>query len=309
VSESPLPRAADLAQTLVDGVLAEAPTDGTTRVGVILNGLGSTKYEELFVVWRTVARLLRDRGYTVVEPEVGELVTSLDMAGCSRTLVFLDEELERPWRAPADTPAYRKGVAVAPPALRRRVDGQIAEQAAVAVEASEASRRAGRLAVACLQAMKGAIEDAADELGRIDAVAGDGDHGRGMVKGVAAATAAASVASRTPAAWPPSSPPPATRGRPRPAAPPESCGGALTAVGGRLGDQTDEITAADVAAAVAETASAVSPPCQASQDRCQPATCFSAAGDSGRCPATTARTSAHSRRWFASRIPSSSPPF
>ena len=38
------------------------------RVGVILNGLGATKYEELFVVWRTVARLLRDAGYTLVDP-------------------------------------------------------------------------------------------------------------------------------------------------------------------------------------------------------------------------------------------------
>ena len=78
---------------------------------MILNGLGATKYEELFVVWRTVARLLRDAGYTIVDPEVGELVTSLDMAGCSLTLVCLDDELETLWRAPADTPAYRKGIA------------------------------------------------------------------------------------------------------------------------------------------------------------------------------------------------------
>ena len=110
VAEADLPRAADLARRLVDGVLAEAPGN-TTRVGVILNGLGATKYEELFVVWRTVAPMLRDAGYTLVDPEVGELVTSLDMAGCSLTLVFLDDELETLWRAPADTPAYRKGVA------------------------------------------------------------------------------------------------------------------------------------------------------------------------------------------------------
>ena len=110
IAEADLPRAADLARRLVDGVLAEAPGD-TTRVGVILNGLGATKYEELFVVWRSVAPMLRDAGYTLVDPEVGELVTSLDMAGCSLTLVFLDDELEALWRAPADTPAYRKGIA------------------------------------------------------------------------------------------------------------------------------------------------------------------------------------------------------
>ncbi len=57
----------------------------------------------------TSRALLRERGLEVVEPEVGELVTSLDMAGCSLTLTWLDDEVERLWRAPADTPAYRKG--------------------------------------------------------------------------------------------------------------------------------------------------------------------------------------------------------
>ena len=57
-----------------------------------------------------MARLLRERGYEIVEPEVGELVTSLDMAGCSLTVMWLDDELEKYWTAPADTPAYRKGV-------------------------------------------------------------------------------------------------------------------------------------------------------------------------------------------------------
>ena len=50
---------------------------------------------------------------TIVAPEVGELVTSLDMAGCSLTLIWLDDELETLWRAPADTPAFREGSAIA----------------------------------------------------------------------------------------------------------------------------------------------------------------------------------------------------
>ena len=114
IAEEPLPPAAEVGEMLLDRVLAEEPADSSQRVGAILNGLGATKYEELFVVWKTVAGLLRERGYTVVDPEVGELVTSLDMAGISLTLVHLDdEELERFWTAPADTPAYRKGGAVA----------------------------------------------------------------------------------------------------------------------------------------------------------------------------------------------------
>ncbi|WP_377644567.1 dihydroxyacetone kinase family protein [Oryzobacter terrae] len=208
ISEDALPTAAVLAELLLDRVLAEEPAASTRRVGAILNGLGSTKYEELFVVWRTVARLLRERGYTVVDPEVGELVTSLDMAGVSLTLVYLDDDLERLWRAPADTPAFRKG-ALATLAGADRAD-RVAGLATVAhptrslvttptdlptVATTDASRVAGLLVADALAAMEHALRGAEDELGRIDAVAGDGDHGRGMVKGVAAAAAAARSAA------------------------------------------------------------------------------------------------------------------
>src|SRR3954469_17003856 len=66
VAEEPMPSAADLAATLVDGVLDDRPDTDSRRIAVILNGLGRTKYEELFVVWGEAARLLRDRGYTIV---------------------------------------------------------------------------------------------------------------------------------------------------------------------------------------------------------------------------------------------------
>lgn len=69
IAEEALPTAAGLAGTLVDGVLGEAPADtASKRIAVILNGLGRTKYEELFVVWGEVARLLRERGYEIVAP-------------------------------------------------------------------------------------------------------------------------------------------------------------------------------------------------------------------------------------------------
>ena len=61
VADEAMPTADELAATLVDGVLADKPDDaGRQRIAVILNGLGRTKYEELFVVWGTVARLLRE---------------------------------------------------------------------------------------------------------------------------------------------------------------------------------------------------------------------------------------------------------
>ena len=200
VADEPMPTAAELAQKLVDGVLADHPGSDCTRVAVILNGLGRTKYEELFVVWGTVATLLRERGYQIIEPEVGELVTSLDMAGCSLTVMWLDDELERYWTAPADTPAYRKGAAAQIPeggtAELRTVDELHTSTTAPALAelSDDEGRRGGRLVARMLAAMAAMLADAEDELGRIDAVAGDGDHGRGMVKGSAAASEAAEKA-------------------------------------------------------------------------------------------------------------------
>src|SRR4051794_2132724 len=188
IADEPLPKAADLAQVLVDGVLADAPEDSGTRVAAILNGLGRTKYEELFIVWATAARLLREAGLEIVEPEVGELVTSLDMAGCSLTLMWLDDELERFWRAPADTPAYRKGALVPADAeqVRRLATTASAGSGATTLGTDtvpeEARACAGRVADA-VSAMAQAMAGMEEELGRIDAVAGDGDHGRGMVRG------------------------------------------------------------------------------------------------------------------------------
>ena len=197
VSDETMPTAASLAETLVDGVIGDKPHTESTRIAVILNGLGRTKYEELFVVWGAAARLLRDRGYEIIEPEVGELVTSLDMAGCSLTVMWLDDELEKYWRAPADTPAYRKGATAAASEGARRTDAA-AEAAAPRVDvaelADEDGRRGGALVARALEAMAGMLANVEDELGRIDAVAGDGDHGRGMVKGSAAARDAASDA-------------------------------------------------------------------------------------------------------------------
>ena len=253
VRDEAMPSAAELAQTLVDGVLGDRPAGESTRIAVILNGLGRTKYEELFVVWGVAAGLLRERGYEIVEPEVGELVTSLDMAGCSLTVMWLDDELERYWTAPADTPAYRKGVARDEDSGERRTDAA-ADAAApvqdVAGSADDAGRSGGRFVATALDAMAAMLADAEEELGRIDAVAGDGDHGRGMVKGSGAARAAAAKASEQGAG----------QGSVLAAAGKEWAakaggtsgvlwGALLTAVGSRLGD-TGRPDSADVAAAM-----------------------------------------------------------
>ncbi|MCS3470946.1 dihydroxyacetone kinase [Pseudomonas sp. JUb42] len=189
ISEGAVPSADELAQTLVSSLLNELP-DGITqasgqRVAVILNGLGSIKYEELFVLYRRIAQLLDAAGLTVVEPEVGELVTSFDMAGLSLTLCWLDAELEAFWCAPTLTPAYRKGsLHIAQQEIEDAA--QFTEQQVIP-PASAKSRRSAHCVMQALEAMQRVVVEQADELGRIDAVAGDGDHGIGMQRGIIAA--------------------------------------------------------------------------------------------------------------------------
>jgi dihydroxyacetone kinase len=193
IAETDVPTADDLARQFVAALLGELPTGIDSprdqRVGLILNGLGSIKYEELFVVYRKVAQLLEEAGVEVIDPEVGELVTSFDMAGASLTLFWLDDELERFWRAPSDTPAYRKGSMAAVEQLSAE---EIVEDAAAETPfATPESQDAARTAYLAIEALVAVVDANVDELGRIDAVAGDGDHGIGMQRGARAASVAA----------------------------------------------------------------------------------------------------------------------
>ncbi|MFK4484895.1 dihydroxyacetone kinase family protein [Curtobacterium sp. AB7] len=196
IAEADVPTASGLADLLVDKLLTELPegveAHAGQRVVPILNGLGSVKYEELFVVFGAVQRKLTDAGVVVVEPEVGELVTSFDMAGVSLTLFWLDDELEQLWAAPADSPAYRKGGAV--PQQPVAADVLAADVQALVTVGSEASQASAVRVAAAIAAIRTTIDDHADELGRIDAVAGDGDHGIGMQRGATAADRAAADA-------------------------------------------------------------------------------------------------------------------
>jgi dihydroxyacetone kinase len=120
----------------------------------------------------------------------------LDMAGCSLTVMWLDDELERYWTAPADTPAYKKGAAASVfenTGQRRTASDTVPASAALQLAelSDEDGRNGGRLVAKALEAMAEMLAAAEEELGRIDAVAGDGDHGRGMAKGSAAARDAA----------------------------------------------------------------------------------------------------------------------
>jgi dihydroxyacetone kinase phosphoprotein-dependent L subunit len=188
ISEHPMPTASELAELLVSRLLEDKPDDAGDRVVAIVNGLGTVKYDELFLLFGKVERLLSAANLTIVEPECGELVTSLDMSGLSLTLLWLDDELEQFWAAPADTPAFRKGNTV--PRARRELSSAEDMAAEETEKATAASANLGRLAAAVLAQVQDVVVEHEAELGDLDAIAGDGDHGIGMRRGVDAAAAA-----------------------------------------------------------------------------------------------------------------------
>jgi dihydroxyacetone kinase len=188
IDEAPVPSAAGLAELLVSALLEELPAGVSAasgqRVVALLNGLGSVKYE--------VNKLLTGAGITVIEPEVGELVTSFDMAGVSLTLFWLDDELEELWCAPCSTPGFKKGSIGA--VEHDFVDDVKTVAAERIPAASKQSQEAAVLVLESLEQVKKVLDDNAVELGRIDSVAGDGDHGIGMQRGIHAAVVAAQLA-------------------------------------------------------------------------------------------------------------------
>ena len=72
-----------------------------------VNGMGGTPLIELYIVYRELENLLDGRGITIERNLIGNYITSLEMAGCSITLLKLDDELTRLWDAPVDTPALK----------------------------------------------------------------------------------------------------------------------------------------------------------------------------------------------------------
>ncbi|GGO63434.1 erythrulose kinase [Microbacterium nanhaiense] len=199
LGDADIPTADGLAEMLVNRLLEEVPDDVAdvrgARVVPVLNGLGSLKYEEMFVVYRRIALLLEENGIVTVDPHVGEYCTSFDMAGTSLTLLWLDDELEDLWDTGVDTPAYRRGSVDTSPLVLASTDAD--EDDDVIGDADDASRGIAQTIAAGFDIWRATIDENVDELGRLDAIAGDGDHGIGMQRGIhAAQTAARDAAER-----------------------------------------------------------------------------------------------------------------
>ncbi len=96
----------EIADTILDKLLADMPLGLGDEVSVMVNGLGATPLEEQYIVYRRVHERLSDMGATVFLPHVGEFATSMEMAGLSITVFKLDAELKELLASPASTPFY-----------------------------------------------------------------------------------------------------------------------------------------------------------------------------------------------------------
>jgi dihydroxyacetone kinase-like protein len=100
------------ADAVVDEMLApilqDLPFRSGDEVAVLVNGLGGTPREELYVVYRRVAQVLKEKGLRVWHVWAGEYATSMEMAGLSISLLRLDDELKRLLAAPALTPFFEQ---------------------------------------------------------------------------------------------------------------------------------------------------------------------------------------------------------
>jgi dihydroxyacetone kinase-like protein len=105
----PMATAREIADLLVQPILADLPFQRGDAVLAFLNGMGGTPLIELYLMYHELARILTGQGVTVARSLVGAYITSLEMAGCSVTLLRVDDELLHLWDAPVNTPALRWG--------------------------------------------------------------------------------------------------------------------------------------------------------------------------------------------------------
>ena len=99
--------ASQVAERLLTPIVEDLPFSSGDRVLAFVNGMGGTPLIELYVMYAEVAKLLDGHGLTIERNLIGNYITSLEMQGCSITLLKLDDEMLGYWDAPVDTPAWR----------------------------------------------------------------------------------------------------------------------------------------------------------------------------------------------------------
>lgn len=92
---------------MLDRLIADRPLQRGERVSILVNSLGATPLEELYIMYRRARARLNDIGVEIVMPLIGRYATSMEMTGATITLIALDQELERHLKAPAACAYWR----------------------------------------------------------------------------------------------------------------------------------------------------------------------------------------------------------
>lgn len=95
-------------ETMLARILEDLPFASGDMVAVLVNGLGATPKEELYIAYRKAAAVLREKGISVHRNYIGEYATSLEMAGMSISLLRLDDELKELIDAPCRSPFFEQ---------------------------------------------------------------------------------------------------------------------------------------------------------------------------------------------------------
>jgi len=104
----PIGTAAEIAEQLVEPILSDRDYTGAPAI-VMLNGMGGTPLIELYLMYGEVVSILQKHGIEIARSLVGNYITSLDMAGCSVTMLRADDEMISLWDAPVETSGLRWG--------------------------------------------------------------------------------------------------------------------------------------------------------------------------------------------------------
>jgi dihydroxyacetone kinase len=106
IRRGPMGTADEIAKILVDSIILDLPFHVGDEVAVLVNSLGGTPLEELYVLYRRVAELIEKAGLNIYRPYVGRFACSMEMQGASLTLMKLDSEFKQLLDAPAETPFF-----------------------------------------------------------------------------------------------------------------------------------------------------------------------------------------------------------
>jgi len=98
----------DVVDTMMSAILEDLPYQKGDEISVLINGLGATPKEEMYIVYRRIDQILKEQGISVFHVYVGEFATSMEMAGFSISLLKLDDELKQLLVRPARTPFFEQ---------------------------------------------------------------------------------------------------------------------------------------------------------------------------------------------------------